>query len=208
MPSLAKQDVDPLAAIQRLPDPAQLDLAAAPAHRERLRQLRALLHSFEPSGHELAELCGVAALHPDPWVRREVLLALPQWRAIGGDEIAEAVAWAIHDTDDFVAFAAITLTGELRLRALLPQLLMIVGRASERLRRQAGKPVGMGHALVLRAITDVAGTSDPDELAKIERTLFAGDHPFPSNFPAPGTARERTARAADRNDLVRVSRGR
>jgi formylglycine-generating enzyme required for sulfatase activity len=208
MPPAAKQEVDPFIAIQRLPDPAALDVDGAPEHLERVRRLRPVLHGFEPSAHQLAELCGVAALHPDPWVRREVLAALPQWHAYGSTEIAEAVAWTIHDTDDFVAFTAIALAGDLRLHAVLPHLLMIVGRASERLRRQAGKPVGMGHALVLRAITEVAGTSDPDELAQIERSLFAGDHPFPTTFPAPGESRPGAAGSADRADMVRVAAGR
>jgi formylglycine-generating enzyme required for sulfatase activity len=202
-----KRDLDPFALIQRLPDPAGLDVAEAPEHRERLRRLRTALHDFEPSAHQVAEFCGVAALHPDPWVRREMLTALPQWRALGQNELAEAVAWAIHDTDDFVAFAAITLAGELRLRAVLPHLVMIVGRASERLRRQAGKPVGMGHALVLRAITDVAGTSDPDELEKVERTLFEGDHPFPTSYLPPDGHRDGAAAGTDRADMVRIPAG-
>jgi iron(II)-dependent oxidoreductase len=207
MSSVAKHVNDPFALLQGLPDPAALDADEAPEHRERLRQLRRALHGSEPSAHQLAEWGGVAALHPDPWVRREVLGGLPQWRAHQPDVIAEAVAWAIHDTDDFVAFLAITLAVELRLAEVLPQLLMIVGRASERLRRQGGKPVGVGHALVLRAITELAGTDDPDELARVERALFAGHLEFPTSFPAPSEPPQGAALAAPRVDMVRVASG-
>lgn len=207
MPSAAKQDADPLVVIERLPDPARLDVEAAGEHQARLSRLRAALHRYEPGAHELAELGGIAALHPDPWVRREVLASLPQWLSLGRSEVAEAIAWGIHDTDDFVAFTAIGIAAELRLQEVLTHLVMIVGRASERLRHQAGKPVGMGHALVLRAITEIAGTSDPDELAKVEHGLFAGDYDFPTEFADPAAARNGSAAGADLTDMVRVDRG-
>src|SRR5437763_9964121 len=126
MSSVAKDVRDPFVVLRGLPDATGLNIGEAPEHRERLRHLRRALHDFEPSPHQLAELGGVAALHPDPWVRREVLAALPQWRA-HRDVVAEAIAWAVHDTDDFVAFTAIRLACDLRLTAVLPHLLLIVG---------------------------------------------------------------------------------
>lgn len=206
MPTTARLGTRPLSLAAAMPAPSSLTPARAEEHRDRLVALRASLLSFEPDAHQLAELCGMAALHFDPWVRAELLAALPQWRMRSPAEIAEAVAWATHDAEDFVAFRAISLVAALGLASALPHLIMIVGRASERLTREAGKPVGMGHALVLNAITRAAGTDDPVELAKIETALFRGDYDPPTEF-APSRPQARPAATADRRDMVRIPSG-
>ena len=186
--------------------PSTLHRAIAPEHKARLRELRASLHSYDPTDQELAELCAMAVLYVDPWVRAELLSALPRWQTRNPAEVTEAVVWATHDTDDFVAFRAIELVGKMQLTSALPHLLMIVGRASERIRKHAGKPVGVGHALVLQAITAVAGTEDPDELSKIEHRLFEGDYVFPTKFSDQPLV-HREAAEADHRDMVNVARG-
>ncbi|MFB9924391.1 SUMF1/EgtB/PvdO family nonheme iron enzyme [Amycolatopsis halotolerans] len=124
-----------------------------------------------PDG-EIEEACAVAAMHELPWVRQALLRALAV-RAPQHDEVRAAVGWLTHDYEDFVAFEAVTLAGELRLREVLADLLVIVGRASERVTGFAGKPVGIGHAVVLRAITAIIGSTDQAVLRSVEDELFA-----------------------------------
>ncbi|MGH9003214.1 MAG: SUMF1/EgtB/PvdO family nonheme iron enzyme, partial [Acidimicrobiia bacterium] len=148
-----------------------------------VRALRAAV--AQAPGNDIDELAGVAAMHELPWVRIAVLQALVQ-RAPDHDDVRRATAWLTHDYEDFVAFAAIDLAGRLGLREVLADLLVIVGRASERMRTVAGKPVGIGHALVLRTIAALAGSSHPEDLARLEQDLFSAgfdDTVFP---PQPG----------------------
>jgi formylglycine-generating enzyme required for sulfatase activity len=177
-----------------------------PEHQTGLLALRQSLQHHEPTGQGLAELCAIAVLHDDPWVRDVMLEALPRWYSANSAEVAEAIAWAAHDTDDFVAFRAIMLAATLKLTSVLPDLLMIVGRASQRLLRHAGKPVGIGHALVLQAVIAAAGTADPERLADIEQELFRGDYELPENF---GDSRDITPATAcsDHRDMIRIPSG-
>lgn len=125
-------------------------------------------------GSEIGELAAVGAMHPYPWVRRAVLDALAL-RAPGHPEVRELVSWLTHDFEDIVAFAAIDQAGRLRLTDALADLIVIVGRASRRLAGGGGgKPVGLGHAMVLRAVTAIAGSEQPADLARIEESLFPG----------------------------------
>ncbi|MGW6929024.1 SUMF1/EgtB/PvdO family nonheme iron enzyme [Lentzea sp. NPDC054927] len=134
-----------------------------------------------PDG-DVEEICGAAAMHPSPWVRQTLLRAVVA-RAPGDENVRDAVGWLTHDYEDFVAFEAITLAGELRLEEVLADLFVIVGRASERMRGFAGKPVGIGHAVVLRAITAIAGSGDREVLRRIEDELFA-EGADPEDYPA------------------------
>jgi formylglycine-generating enzyme required for sulfatase activity len=137
----------------------------------RLTELTSAVASCGES--DIEDLCAVAAMHHLPWVRQTLLRVLARrWPA--HTDVREAVAWLTHDYEDFVAFEAITLAGSLRISDVLADLFVIVGRASERTRRLAGKPVGLGHAVVLRAIEAIAG-DDPQhrDLATIERDLFS-----------------------------------
>ena len=121
---------------------------------------------------DLPELAGIAATHEIPWVRLAVLQALVR-RAPGDAGVRDVVAWLTHDYDDFVAFAAIDLAGRLGLREVLADLFVIVGRASERLAGVAGKPVGIGHAVVLRTLAVLVGSEHPDDMARVEAELFS-----------------------------------
>jgi formylglycine-generating enzyme required for sulfatase activity len=122
---------------------------------------------------DVTELAGVAAMHEIPWVRLAVLQALVA-RAPQHVEVREVAAWLTHDYEDFVAFEAIDLAGRLGLREVLADLFVIVGRASERMHGVAGKPVGIGHAVVLRAIAALVGSHDAEEIARVEQELFSG----------------------------------
>jgi gamma-glutamyl hercynylcysteine S-oxide synthase len=206
MPTSKPTPPNPFATVSRMLPASMLRRETAAEHKACLRELGVSLHAYDPTDQELAEFCGMAVLHGDPWVRAQLLSALPRWQTCNPTEVAETVAWGVHDTDDFVAFRAIELASKMRLTNALPHLFMIVGHASERIRRHAGKPVGMGHALVLRAIVAIAGTEDPDELAKIERQLFEGDYDFPTQFPDQ-RAVPRQSEGADYRDMVRVSGG-
>ncbi|HEV2999128.1 MAG TPA: SUMF1/EgtB/PvdO family nonheme iron enzyme [Solirubrobacteraceae bacterium] len=152
-------------------------------HVRRLERLRADLRELEPARSCVEELCGVAAVHPDPWVRRLAVDALPGLAAAAPESTATAIVWASHDPEDFVAFAAIRAAGRLRLQEALRDFLLIVGNASRRLNGEAGKPVGIGHAVVLDAIAQVVGSRDERVLSDLEERLFEGTLDFPQTFP-------------------------
>lgn len=139
---------------------------------------------------DLPELAGIAAVHEIPWVRLAVLQALVR-QAPGDADVRDAVAWLTHDYDDFVAFEAIDLAGRLGLHGVLADLFVIVGRASERLRGMAGKPVGIGHALVLRTLAALVGSEDPEDMARVEQELFSAgvdDERYPAQPPVDSPA--------------------
>lgn len=130
--------------------------------------------------NDLDEVTAAGAVHSSPWVRHLILVRLTAQYPTH-PLVHQLVAWLIHDYDDFVAFEAINSAAALRLSDVLPDLILIVGSASERLRVRAGKPVGIGHAVVLRAITRILGSDDPERLAATERDLFPdGRLPPPS----------------------------
>jgi formylglycine-generating enzyme required for sulfatase activity len=131
---------------------------------------------------DIEELAGLSAVHASPWVRQAVLQGLAV-RAPSHPAVRDAIAWLSHDYEDFVAFEAIDLAGRLGIRTVLADLLLIVGRASRRMDGAAGKPVGIGHALVLRAVAALAGSDRPRDLAAIEDDLF-GPGTDEATYPA------------------------
>lgn len=139
--------------------------------RAGLCDLAACLGTTGPT--DVEELAALGAMHPSPWVRQSVLryLASNHPRAESTGELAR---WLSHDYEDIVAFAAIDFCGTARLDPALRDLLVIVGPASERLRGRGGKPVGIGHALVLRAIGRIVGSDDPAVIEASESQLFPG----------------------------------
>lgn len=161
------------------------------------------------SNAALADLCGIAALHRDPWVRHRVLRALGAQAPLAPD-VEALVLWATHDPDDFVAFEAIALARQHRLRSALRDLFAIVGRASRRVAGGEGKPVGIGHALVIDAISEIAGSSDPAVLARLEEDLFDSlEPPRIEDFdpPRPGPHRRVPRPAEAHADMVLVPAG-
>lgn len=144
-------------------------------------------------------------MHELPWVRVALLQALAV-RAPQDDEVQQAVRWLTHDFEDFVAFAAIDLAGALRLSDVLAELFVIVGRASRRTHQDAGKPVGIGHALVLRSIAAIVGSDSRADLEAVERELFTGVDPE-SYLPQPARDAGAVGSHAHRG-MVRVPGGR
>lgn len=182
--------------------------AAAHADSGRLGSAAAGLRAAvaqAPTG-DLTELAAVAAMHELPWVRAALLPALAA-RAPENQDVREVVGWLTHDYEDFVAFAAIDLAGRLRLTEVLADLFTIVGRASQRIDRHAGKPVGIGHAVVLRAITAIVGSDSPDDLASQERELFP-EGLDPETYPARPTRDAAAAGSHTHAGMAPVTGGR
>lgn len=162
---------------------ADVSEAGATANGERIhRSLARLITAAEnASASDTENLAAAAAMHDLPWVRQGLMRVLAQ-RSPHHPEVRELVTWLTHDYEDFVAFEALDLAGQLRLTNALPELFVIVGRASQRLSHKAGKPVGIGHAVALRAISAIVGSSNADVLAKVEGELFPGGDD-PDTYP-------------------------
>lgn len=113
----------------------------------------------------LAEVFGLAALHPNA----EVRCAMLAFAAEKADNVfaRRYLKKFTHDDTDFVAFEAIRLCGELGLQDAIDDLVSIVGWPSEAL-TERGKPVGMGRATGVTALVEIFGTDDPGELAELE----------------------------------------
>ncbi|HEV2780513.1 MAG TPA: SUMF1/EgtB/PvdO family nonheme iron enzyme [Actinophytocola sp.] len=172
-------------------DELDRQLRAGQPHRMRETLARLSAAAGRAPAHEVEELASVAAMHPQPWVRHTLLMVLAGRHPERADT-RELVQWLTHDYEDFVAFKAIALAGALRLEDVLRELIVIVGRASRRLHGHAGKPVGIGHAVVLRAITELAGTSSRAGLAALEERLFPGGDEDGEEPPLPPVDAERS----------------
>jgi gamma-glutamyl hercynylcysteine S-oxide synthase len=145
----------------------------APSQLDGLESVPARLAQYMPVHSHIGELTPAGAIHPDPWVR-EAILRLLVTTAPEDPAVQELACWMTHDFDDYVAFAAIASCGDLKLTAALRDLMTIVGPVADRLGSSAGKPVGVGHAIVLRAILAIAGTDARDELKALVESLFDG----------------------------------
>ena len=119
----------------------------------------------------LDEMAGLAAVHELPWVRLAMLQALTA-RWPHRPEVHAVVTWLTHDYDDFVAFDAIDTAGRLGIHDALPDLFLLVGLAGERIHGVAGKPVGMGHAVALRAIVALVGSESAADVANAQSAVF------------------------------------
>lgn len=161
--------------LDSFPDPRFLTKASAAEHRALLDELRAVIREAGRA-EDVEELASAGAMHPDPWVRHALVEALAEVHP-EDTNVRAMLAWVTHDTDDFVAFSAIRAVKRHRITTAVNDLLIIVGRPSERLSGSAGKPVGIGHALVLDAITDVLDTSDYALLREIEDRLYVDPNP-------------------------------
>jgi len=179
-----------------------LDEAALQARHEAV----GLIAEAASSARAAVELASVAAMHPDPWIRRGVLRLVACF-VPGDQQVVDAIKWLTHDSDDFVAFEAIRLAGDLRLRQALPELLVIVGSAARRLGGNAGKPVGIGHALVLDAIVKIVGTDDPAALRAAEAEFFEGTASPIGAAPSPPRARRVAGNGHSHEGMRYIPRG-
>lgn len=126
------------------------------------------------SGAGIDLLAGLARSHPEWPVRAASVRLLAEHQA--ADPTAQAaVAAATHDPVDQVAFTAIRVAGEHRIRVAARDLIRISGWPSNF--TQPGyprKPVGCGAAFTKRALTTIFGSTDPDVLRRLEDEHFAG----------------------------------
>lgn len=179
---------------------------APDAYRSSLERLRRSLTTGGVAPGEVAELCGAAAMHPDPWVRftllRQLTSAIPD-----SADVHEVVTWLTHDPEDFVVFEAVRQVARLGVRDALPHLFMIVGRASERAVSTPGKPVGLGHSIVLDAIYSVVGSRDPSTLQSIEDELFTGTKGLPDLSALPQRDAPWSSGAHDHRGMAYVPAG-
>lgn len=116
------------------------------------------------------EIFGWIALNGDPDTRKGALeYAI---RHPDRPSSADFIAWLTHDPEDHIAFRAIRACGELRLASAARDLFIIIGPLSERLTEGKGKPVGVGHALVMNALVRIIGSDDMDAVRDFEAEYF------------------------------------
>ncbi|MFF3400039.1 formylglycine-generating enzyme family protein [Streptomyces sp. NPDC002659] len=117
-------------------------------------------------------LIGLAVKHPQ-WPVRAAAVRLLAAHHRDDATAAEAVAAATHDPVDWVAFTALKVVTEHRIRAAVPDMIRISGWPSNFARDDyARKPVGCGAAFTKRALLAIFGTRDPQELRRLEDEYF------------------------------------
>ena len=100
---------------------------------------------------------------------REVAALLPE-----DLQARHAVVAAIHDPLDIVSFEAIQIAGDHRIAEAISPLIKICGFPSNFSRPgNARKPVGLGAALTKNALLQIFGSTDPNELRRLEDEHFA-----------------------------------
>lgn len=134
------------------------------AVRELVEEVRPEIRSLT-SDHALANVFGMAGLHSNSDVRYHML-------SVAAENVSNVFARRFiisltHDDQDYVAFEAIRLCGELELQESIGDLAPIVGWPSKGVRK-IGKPVGVGRATGIVALLEIFGTDDPGELEELE----------------------------------------
>ncbi|UBI35620.1 MULTISPECIES: formylglycine-generating enzyme family protein [Streptomyces] len=118
-------------------------------------------------------LISLSAKHPE-WPVRAAAVRLLASHHRDVPAAASAVAAASHDPVDWVAFAALKMATEHRIRAAVPDLIRISGWPSNFTRRDfTRKPVGCGAAFTKRALLAIFGSRDPDRLRQLEDEYFS-----------------------------------
>lgn len=133
----------------------------------------AVLERRATDGEGLSSLIETAASHPEWPIRAGCVRIMGEHLA--DDPAAQAaIAAATHDEVDWVAFTAIRVVGEQRVRLAAADLIRISGWPSRFTRPgYARKPVGCGAALTKRALLALFGSTDPTVLREREDEHFA-----------------------------------
>ncbi|MFE4590151.1 formylglycine-generating enzyme family protein [Streptomyces laurentii] len=156
-----------------LPTLAALSCLDDGAYADRLSLLEKEL-AAEPAAPECEAVLRRGAVEHRDWnVRR---LCVERLAARFGDVPAarEAICAATHDDVDWVAFTAINVVGAQRMPEAARDLIRISGWPSNFSRpAYARKPVGCGAALTKRALWNIFGSTDADELRRLEDEHFA-----------------------------------
>ncbi len=146
--------------LNSLADINRLSMLSVDEHLDLLRTLDDQLCHLSLEDSEIRqELCGIAAIHPSPWVRYHVLCQLAPFSK--HEDIRELLVWLTHDPEDFVIFKAVHICEQYRVQEAAGDLMMLIGLPSKRLLGKNGKPVGLGHIVVLKALIAILGTDDP-----------------------------------------------
>lgn len=122
-------------------------------HAEIRRSIGELRHP-----RAIDEICALAATHPNAGVRRTILEAVEPFLATH-PSARELVVWLLGDDEDFVCFAAARAAGRNRIGEAYEELEHITGPADSALFRSS-KPVGIGAAVVGKAMAEILGASD------------------------------------------------
>jgi gamma-glutamyl hercynylcysteine S-oxide synthase len=161
------------ALIEFLLDPHLLRTISDDEYRQRIDEIAAAF-SVLSSDVAAAVISEAAAKHPDWGVRRQAVVALD--RFVGEAWARNAICAATHDDVDWVAFTAIQLAGQHRIREAVKHLILISGWPSNFSRPTfARKPVGCGAAFTKQALWRIFGTKNPDTLRRMEDDAFAQD---------------------------------
>jgi formylglycine-generating enzyme required for sulfatase activity len=120
-------------------------------------ELRAMISELRHP-RAVEEICALAATHPNGWVRRTIMEGveplLTRYPAA-----RELVIWLLGDDEDFVVFDAARIAGRNRLGEAYEELEHITGPAKTALFRSI-KPVGIGAAVVGKAMAQILGATD------------------------------------------------
>src|ERR1700730_9691154 len=135
-----------------------------------LAEVRDALAALTDSQDRRAAL-NLGLKHPIWQVRLAAIETAARW--VPMREAEEAILALTHDSVDVVAFQAIRMCGEFRLRAAIPHLTRISGWPSKfTLPNYLRKPVGIGASITKWALTEIFGSTDPSVLAEREREFL------------------------------------
>src|ERR1700683_3192173 len=106
----------------------------------------------------IEEICAIAAIHPRAEIRRSIMEAIEPFLTTH-PAVRELVVWLLGDDEDFVVFSAARLAGRNRIGEAYEELEHITGPAKAALFRST-KPVGIGAAIVGKAMAQIMGATD------------------------------------------------
>jgi formylglycine-generating enzyme required for sulfatase activity len=152
------------------------DHASDDAYWQSVERTVAALEALGDSADASRILVDVSARHSE-WPVRAAVVRLLGARSLTAAGASEAIAAATHDRVDWVAFAALQVIEEHRIRVAVPDLIKISGWPSNFTKPMfARKPVGCGAAFTKRALLAIFGSDDPATLRRLEDEHFAEMH--------------------------------
>jgi formylglycine-generating enzyme required for sulfatase activity len=113
------------------------------------------------------EICALAAIHPSAGIRCAILEGIEPLLA-SYPAARELLVWLLGDDEDFVVFAAARIAGRNRIGEAYLELEHISGPAKAALFHST-KPVGIGAAVVGKAMAQILGAADRAAMAEREQ---------------------------------------
>lgn len=165
------QDIDISHLLEEVVDIYSLEkISDKKPYKASLKYFEDKLYGKTLTEKDIKEVCGLAAMHPDPWLRstclKKLLAAAPR-----NTDVLEVITYLTHDFEDIVFFPAIEACGKLKIDSAIGDLALLTD-FSEIALGKVNKPVGLGHAAVYDAVLGILGTSDPEVLKKKISELF------------------------------------